>query len=232
MTVDFARLATVATELAAHPDPARMAALRRYLEAMSAEVASHHHVEDADVWPILVAVGATRPALEQLTDDHERLDPLLHRAGQLAAADGASSELADTLGDVADLLAQHVADEERHIFARIEQHVSVHDYRRIQQRFRSNLPVRQLPFVVPWVVSHATPEERPALLASAGLPLRLVLALVERRFRARQQRLFDPATSASRRTPKKSDGDRVARQAESWSSSASALVARTDRTDT
>ena len=69
----------------------------------------------------------------------------------------------------------------------------MHDYRRIQQRFRSNLPVRQLPFVVPWVVSHATPEERPALLASAGLPLRLVLALVERRFRARQQRLFDPA---------------------------------------
>ena len=61
MTVDFARLATVATELAAHPDPARMAALRRYLEAMSAEVASHHHVEDADVWPILVAVGATLP---------------------------------------------------------------------------------------------------------------------------------------------------------------------------
>ena len=177
MTVDFARLAQVATELAAYPDPARMAALRRYLESMSGEVASHHHVEDADVWPVLVAVGAMRPTLEELTDDHERLDPLLHRAGQLADAERASLELARTLSDVADLLAQHVADEERDIFPLLAEHVSVDDYRRIQQRFRSNLSLRLLPFVVPWVASHATPEERPALLTSAGLPLRLVLSL-------------------------------------------------------
>lgn len=193
MTVDFARLAQVAADLAARPHRARMAALRRYLAAMAGEVASHHHVEDADVWPVLLAVGTERPTLAELTADHQDLDPLLQNARELAAAGRAPIELAAVLTEVADLLVRHVADEERDIFPAIEEHLSVEDYQRIQRRFRSNLSIRQLPFVVPWVVSHATPDERPALLASAELPLRLVLALFERRFHSLQQRLFSPA---------------------------------------
>ncbi len=47
-----------------------------------------------------------------------------------------------------------------------------------------------LPFVVPWVLRHATPAERAALIAEAGLPLRMVNRLFARRFRAREELLF------------------------------------------
>ena len=63
MTVDLDRLATAAAELVDRPDPARMSALRYYLGAVSGEIESHHHVEDDDVWPFLVAVaGGARGA--------------------------------------------------------------------------------------------------------------------------------------------------------------------------
>ena len=53
MTVDLQRLAIAAADLVDRPDRARMAALRYYLRVVSAEIESHHHVEDEDVWPFL-----------------------------------------------------------------------------------------------------------------------------------------------------------------------------------
>lgn len=70
--------------------------------------------------------------------------------------------------------------------------VRVEDYARLQERFRGTLGLRVLTFVVPWVVSHAGPDERPALLADAPPPLRAILAVTERGFRARTDRLFGP----------------------------------------
>jgi hypothetical protein len=78
MAIDLARLTRAAAELAERHDPARMAALRYYLRAVFGEIASHHHVEDEQVWPLLVSVAGDRIALVPLTDDHDRLDPLLH----------------------------------------------------------------------------------------------------------------------------------------------------------
>lgn len=190
MTVDAHRLARAAAELADRPDPARSAALRWYLRGISEEIESHHHVEDADVWPVLEAVAGHRTALVPLTDDHDRLDPLLRRAGELAAPDRAAPELARTLRELAELLARHVADEERAVFPIISQYLRVADYERLQARFRGNLRLRQLAFVVPWVVGHATAEERSGLVGAAGWPLRAVLRLFEPRFRARAALLF------------------------------------------
>jgi deazaflavin-dependent oxidoreductase (nitroreductase family) len=193
MTVDLDRLAVTAAELVERPDPARMAALRFYLRAVSGEIESHHHVEDEDVWPFLETVAGSRTALVRLTDDHERLDPLLHQAGELAAGDRATPELAGVLREVADLLTRHVADEERDVFPIITDHVRVEDYERLQKRFRGNLKPGLLPFLVPWAARHATAEERPALLADAGAPMRLLLTLFEPRFRAREELLFGSA---------------------------------------
>src|SRR4051794_41500554 len=75
MTVDSDRLAVAAAELVRGPDPARMTALRRYLGRFAHEIESHHHVEDAFVWPVLEAGAGGRAALGRLTDDHERAPP-------------------------------------------------------------------------------------------------------------------------------------------------------------
>ena len=201
MTRDLARLAAVADDLAGSPDPPRLRLLQWYLRGVSAEIVNHHRVEDDDVWPLLEAVAADRTALVALTEDHERLDPLLARAGELAAADTATPELAGTLHELADLLARHVGDEERDVFPIITERVRVEDYARLQERFRGTLGLRVLTFVVPWVVGHATPAERAALLAAAPSLLRVLLAVTERRFRARAALLFGTGLSpADQRT--------------------------------
>lgn len=113
MTVDLDRLAVAAAELAARPDARRFTALRWYLRGISHEIESHHHVEDEHVWPVVVAAAGEHAALAELTADHNRLDPLLHRAAVLASAPPATPELAAVLREIADLLVRHVEDEER-----------------------------------------------------------------------------------------------------------------------
>jgi hemerythrin-like domain-containing protein len=192
MTVDLHRLAAAAAELVERPDIARLALLRRYLHAVSSEIESHHRVEDEHVWPVLEAVAGDRTALVPLTEDHDRLDPLLHRAAELTAHDRATPALAAVLAEIADLLTRHVADEERDIFPIIADRVRVEDYRALQARFRAGLRPRLLPFLAPWAVRHATPEERAVMAADAGPLLRVLLALFEPRFLAAETRLFGP----------------------------------------
>jgi iron-sulfur cluster repair protein YtfE (RIC family) len=192
MTVDLHRLATAAAELVERPDAARLALLRRYLHAVSSEIESHHRVEDEHVWPVLEAVAGERTALVPLTEDHDRLDPLLHRAAELAAQDRATPALAAVLSEIADLLTRHVADEERDIFPIIADCVRVEDYQALQARFRAGLRPRLLPFLAPWAVRHATPQERAVMAAEVGALLRVLLALFERRFLADEAHLFGP----------------------------------------
>lgn len=190
MTVDMDRLTTAAAELVEHPDPARMAALRTYLHAVAAEIESHHHVEDEHVRPFLVAATGPRAAPVPLTDDHDRLDPLLRRAVTLIARDRAAPELVAVLGELTHLLVRHVEAAERDVFPLLERFVRAADYQRLQQRFRANLKLSLMPFLVPWVFRHATATERDSLLAHGGWLPRLLLRIAEPRFRARERLLF------------------------------------------
>jgi len=190
MTVDLDRLAVAAAELVDRHDSRRLTALRYYLRCVSHEIESHHHVEDEYVWPVVVAAAGERAALVELTQDHDRLDPLLHAAAERAARTHATPELVAVLREVSDLLARHVEHEERDVFPLLTEFVRVEDYVRIQERFRGNLRLSMLPFVVAWAVRHATPEERAVMVGEAPWPLRVLLRIFEPRFRAREVVLF------------------------------------------
>ena len=200
MTTDVRRLAQVADRLARGHEPLdarRAAAFRDYLAGIDAEIRSHHQIEDDHAWPFIVSVADDTAGLTELTADHGELDPLLDTAERISAqlvaapADRAlAATLATVLAELSRLLDQHVADEERIVFPLIRRFVRVADYRRLQRRFRGNLSLRALVFAAPWVVSHATAEERPMLLADAGLPLRLLLSVVGGRFAAQQRLVF------------------------------------------
>jgi iron-sulfur cluster repair protein YtfE (RIC family) len=190
MTIDLDRLAVAAAELVEHHDNRRLRAFRRYLRGVSHEIESHHHVEDEHVWPVVAAAAGAHAALVALTEEHEHLDPLLHRASALVSRPRATSELASVLREIADLLARHVEHEERDLFPLLEEFVRVEDYTHLQERFRSNLRPRMLPFVLPWAVRHATPAERTAMVGEAPWPLRLILSLFEPGFRSQEAVLF------------------------------------------
>lgn len=193
MTTDMRRLAEAAGRLAtrqSRPNPARVRALRAYLAGVAREIRSHHRVEDDVLWPLLAAfAGPDATDLDALTDDHDTLDPSLDTAldlaGQLVTTPGdraLAAALASVLHFLAGLLDRHIAAEERSVFPVIRRHVSVADYRRLQREFRRNLRLRDLPFVAPWVASHATADELAHLTADAGALLRLALRVYGRRF--------------------------------------------------
>lgn len=190
MVVDLDRLATAAAELAEHFDRARFNALRYYHRIVAHEIANHHTVEDDHVWPLLVALDCERAALVKLTDDHNVLDPLLHRADELLEHPRPGPELAATLREIAGLLVRHIADEERDIFPMIEQLVTIEDYQKLQQHFQSNFPPRMLPFLVVWAFRHATPEEYAAMMATTPTPFRIMHRMYRARFIAREKLLF------------------------------------------
>lgn len=195
MTVDTRRLAQAAAVIGDRP---RAVALRTYLAGVASEIRNHHHVEDHAAWPlILSAAGPEAAALAALTDDHHRLDPLLDDAERIAAElvgrpadEDVAGRLAATLDELSTLLDQHVADEERDVFPLIRAYMAVPDYAWLQQQFRRGLTLRMLPFVVPWVVRHAAPDELPRLVGDAGWPLRLVLRLFRGRFTTLEQLVF------------------------------------------
>jgi hemerythrin-like domain-containing protein len=201
MTTDLRRLGELVDRVAQGKErlgERRASALREYLVGIDAEIRSHHHVEDDYVWPLLVAVAAgPTTGLADLTGDHGELDPLLDTVERLAGrlADdpddpNTAAALAAVLTDVSRLLDRHVADEERVVFPLIREYVRVADYRELQRRFRGNLSLHALRFVVPWVVSHATAAEGAALRGDAGLPLRALLRVVGGRFADRQRLVF------------------------------------------
>ena len=191
MTVDLDRLATAAAELVDRPDPARMSALRYYLGAVSGEIESHHHVEDDDVWPFLVAVAAERAELVPLTDDHDAARPVAAPAPVSSPRAPAPPRSSSPSSARSPSCSSGTSPTRSATCSRSSPSSSAsEDYRRLQRRFRDNLRPSLLPFLVPWAVRHATPEERRVALADAAWPLRVLLKIFEPRFRAREELLF------------------------------------------
>jgi hemerythrin-like domain-containing protein len=190
-------LADVVTGIA-HDEPctrARQRAIVHFSLAVLHEITNHHRREDDVLWPVIVASvqGTAGDAvdLDALSDDHVELHAVLQRAGRalpMFARDPSSGapELGAVLTELADLLDEHIAQEEAQVFPVIRTHVSAGDFARCERRFRKGTPPGQLLFLLPWIVDQCTPEERAELLTTAGAPLRVLLRLGEGRYRRRR----------------------------------------------
>lgn len=200
MCVDVRRLAELTAELAAGtaaPGRKRAAALRDYPGNVFAEIRNHHDTEDAVMWPVIVAAAGPHADLVQLTDDHHRLDPML-KGGRVIAAEHATApadretagRLSAVLQELSELLDRHVATEEREVFPLISQFVRVDDFTWAERHLQRNVALRLLPFLVPWVIRHATAPERAQILGQACLVLRIVLKVFGARFAAQERLVF------------------------------------------
>jgi hypothetical protein len=94
--------------------------------------------------------------------------------------------LGAVMTEMADLLDEHIAEEEAAVFPVLRAHVSAGDFARCEELFRKGTPLGQLAFLLPWIADQCTPEERAELLGSAGAPLRLLLRLTEGRYARRR----------------------------------------------
>jgi iron-sulfur cluster repair protein YtfE (RIC family) len=142
---------------------------------------------------VIAASAGAVVDLEPLTDDHTELHAVLARAEEAlrafaAAADvrAAAGPLGAVLTEMADLLDEHIVEEEAEVFPVIREHVSAKDFAACEKRFQKGSSPKHLLFVLPWVIAQCTPEERAAALADAPAPLKVLLRLGEGRWQRRR----------------------------------------------
>jgi hemerythrin-like domain-containing protein len=173
----------------------RQRAVVSYALAVLHEITCHHEREDDTLWPVIVASvqGADDGAVDlaALSDDHAVLHEVLGRARGLLPAfardpQEAAPRLAPVLTELADLLDEHIAEEEALTFPVIREHISAADFARCERLFQKGTTPGQLLFLLPWIADQCTAEERAELLVVAGPPLRLLLRLGEGRYARRR----------------------------------------------
>jgi Hemerythrin HHE cation binding domain len=185
---DLRRLTASIDELAtsgAVPAPTRWRAIRRYTEALLAEIRGHHHTEDEVIWPVLAAAALQAVDLRPLTDDHEAIEPTLDRVSQ---ALGSPGELRGPVGELLDILDEHIADEQKQVFPVMRRYLHAETYQWCQRQALRTAPLARLRFTLPWLARHAHADELICLLAVTDWRSRSLLA-VNRPGYARLERL-------------------------------------------
>lgn len=188
LRTDAARLAAA---VGAADRPGRVAGIGAFYARYCEQLALHHRHEDELFFPVLAArAGADAMHLDELTAQHDALD------GALAAVSDRLAAMADPAGDFAadraaaasalaamtGLLAAHLTLEEQHALPLFESQIAAAEYKQLEARARRATPRDQARFLIPWIITHASPDQRAALFRSAP-PLRLLYRLNLRYYR-------------------------------------------------
>ncbi|HWG61294.1 MAG TPA: hemerythrin domain-containing protein [Streptosporangiaceae bacterium] len=200
LRVDAARLAATVAGLRGSDPPSRVPGIQEFFGHYRGQLVLHHRHEDELFFPALAArVGTSTMHLAELASQHEALDTALQAAGESLAvlsdsADVATDgiEAAATLSTMAGLLSAHLSLEERTALPLFESEMPAGDYKKLEAAALKATPRRQAAFLIPWVVAHATPDQRRALLRAAP-PLRVALLVSHRHFRHLDQALVPAA---------------------------------------
>jgi hemerythrin-like domain-containing protein len=98
-------------------DLARAAALREEWRSFRGSLHGHHEIEDTKMFPGFRGANAQlAPVFDQLSAQHDQIDPLLERAdAAFAALETRATEAAAVVKELAGLLDQHLELEETHV---------------------------------------------------------------------------------------------------------------------
>jgi Hemerythrin HHE cation binding domain len=188
---DLAMFAAAAAATPAH-DRDAWAALGQRWRVFSTVLHHHHTGEDTGLWPRLLELAAPdeRATLLAMEAEHEGIDPLLTACEQgfadMVAAPGETTraQLAATLGQTRDHLAQHLEHEETDAMALVQKYLTTEDWHDIEEKSFKNrrTSLAELFSVVPWIALELPDDVREDLLAEAGLPMRLLWLASRGRF--------------------------------------------------
>lgn len=139
----------------------------------------HHHViEDTAIWPALLAHTAGSPedhaTLEAMEAEHEQIDPALAavRAG-LADMAGHPCEdhqhaLVIRLAALRQALHDHLRHEETEALPLLQRTMTPEEWAASEKAAQKGYPVKDVPFLVPWVLDELPEEGRRRMLELAG----------------------------------------------------------------
>jgi hemerythrin-like domain-containing protein len=175
----------------------RQRAIVQFTRSVLHEITNHHQREDDVLWPVIVASAGNAVDLGPLSDDHAVLHKVLDRAAEALpqfTRDPAAGAplLAPVLTELADLLDEHIGEEEAEVFPVIRRFVSAGDFARCERMFQKGTAPGQMLFLLPWIADQCTPGELDEVLRTAGAPLRLLLRLGQGRYARRRDAVLAP----------------------------------------
>jgi len=197
LRVDAGRLAAAVAAAGPADRPGRVAGIGAFYGQYRDQLALHHRHEDELFFPALAArVGADAMHLGELTAQHEALDAALADvSGRLAALADPAGDLAasraraaDALSAMTGLLTAHLTLEEQYALPLHESQITAAEHKRLEAMARKDTPRALARFLIPWLITHASPGQRAALYRSAP-PLRLLYWLNLRHYRRFEQAL-------------------------------------------
>jgi len=207
LRIDGTRLAAAIASLAPGDRPGRLPGIRAFFGQYRDQLDMHHSHEDELFFPALAArAGTDRTHLGELAAQHQALDRAVQAVGEAltALADPAGdfaidrANAASALSAMTRLLDTHLTLEEQTVLPLIESDMPVAEYKELEIKARNATPRPQARFLIPWLVAHATADQRKALFRSAP-PLRFAYWLNRRQYRRFDHALPRPAELSPRR---------------------------------
>jgi hemerythrin-like domain-containing protein len=202
LRVDADRLVAAASALDS-VDVQRIAGLRLFFDEYRGQLCLHHAHEDDLFFPALQAVvDESREPIAELEVQHGALDSDLQAIGDGLASLGTPSGdfAAEHTGVVSSMIGMakhldaHLAMEEETVLPLMASAVPRATYKQVEAQSRKLTPRRRARFLIPWIIGHATPDQRRDLFKSAP-PLRAAYVVNRHRYR-----LFDRALRTSNPT--------------------------------
>jgi hemerythrin-like domain-containing protein len=204
MRADAARL-TELVDAAQPADAGRLEALAAWYGRYERAIHDHHHAEEAVIYPALLERDPSFAQADgHLKGQHQVLADRLQVAresltGLIGAAGGGRweperEEAAKAAAALKASIDTHTRNEEAVAFPRYAAHFSAAEYGGLHKAAFKLVGMRSFVFAGPWVLDHATPEERAELLGEQPRLLRVLYRLA---LRPRYQRLVGPLGPAS-----------------------------------
>ncbi|MEU1621109.1 hemerythrin domain-containing protein [Streptomyces sp. NPDC005722] len=148
---------------------------------------THHEGEDELLWPKLVEragldAEAIVPMMEQqhhaIEELHAEVTGLLR--GWVPTAQG-GEQLAEAFERLLTVLIQHMALEEKEILPLAAKHVTAAEWHQLGEHGMQNTPKKDLPLAFGMAMYEGDPEVVKAVLATAPLPVRVIVPILGRR---------------------------------------------------
>ncbi|WP_067455541.1 hemerythrin domain-containing protein [Actinomadura macra] len=142
----------------------------------------HHTAEDTHLWPVLRAKNAVPAVLDQMEDEHARLEALIDAVGEAvsagsagsAGAAGSAERLALSAERLADGLGAHCEHEEQLALPLVQEFLSADEWSAFGAEQRRLLGLKGAAAFFPWLLDGADADMRRKVLGVVPPPVRVL----------------------------------------------------------
>ena len=183
---EFGHIAGLVRAAAAR-DTKRSGVVGSYCDNMISVLHHHHAAEDEVLWPKLKARTTNSVEIEQMKDEHVRIDDLIGkvqaaRPAWQRSADPASAErFAYALDALCAGMSEHFDHEEHDIVPLIAEHSTAQEWQEFIDRGAAYVNPTNLWFALAYagfLLRDGTPDEQRRFIEAVPLPLRVTLKLL------------------------------------------------------